>query len=458
MFKGQLLMLGPVLALWPLLSGRYGALGRVVSGFVLATGLILSPWLLLDNGPANWSAGPLRWIPSVMAACLVAATVSCYRRGVWERARAALNQLIDEWNGNVPRNSPSPGTPGEGWGGGSAVRTAEFEDPRQPPPYPSPGVPGEETRAHPSDTSLLRIAIFCASLLASIVFVTILVLQRWPPGGTISHAGRIVLLLGILIPPGVLARRALGVWLAAVVATCIWMGGYLYQGDWTWKSVGFEYGTRKFMKMSLGTPSLGNLPQILLRRFGWNIDDTAITMHLPDVAHLLHLGARASNGAVIGWFHDVGLDGVGVPLNIRQFLMLLFIVMTVAAGWGAAMHSRRNDPRILAAFAAVWTLMPAVLCQMAQRYMIFGAAVSSILIGIAPGLGLLHIVLALLGAGMIFQQLTQQWDGGRSPQLMDFLSRFGPDNGWIMLTIGLVFLYVAFAPGRRPADSELDWE
>jgi len=38
MFKGQLLMLGPVLALWPLLSGRYGALGRVVSGFVLATG------------------------------------------------------------------------------------------------------------------------------------------------------------------------------------------------------------------------------------------------------------------------------------------------------------------------------------------------------------------------------------------------------------------------------------
>jgi S-adenosylmethionine hydrolase len=34
--------------------------------------------------------------------------------------------------------SPSPGTPGEGWGGGFAGR-------RQPPPYPSPGVPREGT-------------------------------------------------------------------------------------------------------------------------------------------------------------------------------------------------------------------------------------------------------------------------------------------------------------------------
>src|SRR5205085_823914 len=42
--------------------------------------------------------------------------------------------------GNTRRNrilcSPSSGTPGEGWGGGSFSR-------EKPPPWPSPGVPGE---------------------------------------------------------------------------------------------------------------------------------------------------------------------------------------------------------------------------------------------------------------------------------------------------------------------------
>ncbi|HEY7089341.1 MAG TPA: alpha/beta hydrolase [Tepidisphaeraceae bacterium] len=50
-----------------------------------------------------------------------------------DELNAAMSKLIEQV-GAAP--SPSPGTPGEGWGGG-ASRGA------QPPPSPSPGVPGE---------------------------------------------------------------------------------------------------------------------------------------------------------------------------------------------------------------------------------------------------------------------------------------------------------------------------
>ncbi len=46
--------------------------------------------------------------------------------------------------------SPSPGTPGEGWGEGLGAVKPAFESPKQPSPYPSPGVPGEGNRGNPA--------------------------------------------------------------------------------------------------------------------------------------------------------------------------------------------------------------------------------------------------------------------------------------------------------------------
>jgi hypothetical protein len=245
----------------------------------------------------------------------------------------------------------------------------------------------------------------------------------------------------------------MGVWLAAVLGGSIWLSGTMFYGDWTWKTVGFEYGTRKFTRMALGIGSNGNLAQILETRFGWDVHDPAMTYYLPDIAHGLHL-AKPGVPVESGMLHDWGLDGTPVTLDIRQFLMVVFFSLVVMAGFGAAQNSRRNDPRFLASLAAVWVLMPNVLCQMAGRYQMWGAAVSSILIAISPGLALLHIILALLAAGMIAAQLLQS-DPSRSPMLHDMMTRFGPDDGWIMLLIGLVFLYVALAPGKRPAADEL---
>jgi hypothetical protein len=140
MFKGQTLVGGPILAVWPLLAGRWGKLGRLVIGFVFSAGVALSPWVVLGNQPPVWTAGALRWIPSVMAAALIAGALSYYRPPVIRRAAGLWNAMAAEWNRKPLADagiSPSLGNPGEGRGGGSGEIVI---------PEPSPGVPGEGIR------------------------------------------------------------------------------------------------------------------------------------------------------------------------------------------------------------------------------------------------------------------------------------------------------------------------
>jgi hypothetical protein len=393
MFKGQILVAGPILAIWPLMAGRWGALTRLVIGFLTAVGIIVSPWVVLSNRPADWSVGPLRWIGGVLCAAAIAAALSFYRRPV---QRQAL-QLWRELSGKASA----------------------------PVPVPAP---------------LLQTLFFGVISLAGIIVMTLLVLRRWPPDLLApSRMIGLALLLAIILPPWLLPRRTMALWLAAVLGSSIWISAYLYHGDWSWKIIGFDYGTRKHTMMALGANTIGSLPRILQTRFGWDVHDQAMTLYPPDIA---------------GPLHGLGLNGLPIQLDIRQLLIAVFAILMVLAGIGAALQSRRNHPRFLAAIASVWVLMPNVLCQMAGRYQMWGAAMTCLLIAVSPGLTLLHVVLSLLATGMITGQLLQR-DAGRSPQLFDLVSRFSPDNGLIALTIGLIVLYLALAPGRRPTRQEL---
>jgi hypothetical protein len=54
MFKGQLMMVAPVLALWPLFAGRWSAAARIVLGFLFAAALYASPWLARNRQAWEW--------------------------------------------------------------------------------------------------------------------------------------------------------------------------------------------------------------------------------------------------------------------------------------------------------------------------------------------------------------------------------------------------------------------
>jgi hypothetical protein len=67
MFKGQVMMVAPVLVLWPLFGGKWSAVARMIIGFLFAAAIAASPWLA--RNPQSW-----RWIGSVLllSAALIA--------------------------------------------------------------------------------------------------------------------------------------------------------------------------------------------------------------------------------------------------------------------------------------------------------------------------------------------------------------------------------------------------
>ncbi|MBV8780289.1 MAG: hypothetical protein JO353_02725, partial [Phycisphaerae bacterium] len=74
MFKGQVLMVAPVLFLWPVFGGRFGAAIRAVIGFAFGTALLASIWLL-----PNFAA--LLWVLSIALATL--GWIAIVRRRSW---------------------------------------------------------------------------------------------------------------------------------------------------------------------------------------------------------------------------------------------------------------------------------------------------------------------------------------------------------------------------------------
>jgi hypothetical protein len=474
MFKGQFLVGSPVLIMWPLLSMRWGALGRLVSGFVLSAGLILSPWLVLSSRLPVWNTGPLRWMQCVMAAALIVAVATAYRGWLRRLFVDLWRDTLARWNerstpalapvgasralgstsssedhpfnsngngdGDHGGNGDSPVLAGSGNGGGVAVATAPARAAVAPivEPKLSP------QRAH---ASILALIGFCLVLPTAVVFATLLVMRGWPGDADLAKSYGLYLMLLILIPPWFLKRSSLGVWMAAILGTSIWMSSMLFHGDWSWKTVGFEYGTRKFDKIATGEGSNGNLGAILARR-GWDIHDVAYTVRLPDLAGKLHLATRDATGHFTGWVHDYGLDGTPVPLDLKQFLITVFAVLLMLCGIGAAIQSKRNHPRFLAALVAPWALMPNTLCQMMCRYQSWGAVLSALLIAVSSGFGFVHVAMSLLAAGMIGNQLLAR-DIGRSPNVRTIISGLSPDDGWIMIFSALLILATALTPGRR---------
>lgn len=67
---------------------------------------------------------------------------------------------------------------------------------------------------------------------------------------------------------------------------------------------------------------------------------------------------------------------------------------------------------------------------------------------------MLHAVLCLIAAGMVVCQLLNS-DDARSPKIHDLMTRFMPDDGWVMLGIGVAFLLICLLPARRPGREEL---
>ncbi|MDB5328235.1 MAG: hypothetical protein JWM57_3804 [Phycisphaerales bacterium] len=410
MFKGQFLIGAPVLLIWPLAGLRWGAAARLITGFALMAGLLLSPWIVLDGRAISGAQPSVYWI--VALGCVSAIGIlATMLHGDLAQWAAMLRPIGRAFMRRLPFHKPRP---------------AADQDSSRP-------VIGLQAMA------------VSTTLMSGLLLAIIALWRSWPMDTSPAWYWLIALIGLLLVAPSAIPQRSFVPWSAAVIAASLWLSPWLFHNDWSWETVGYEYGTKKFDNAAMGRGSNGNLPGIMHQRFNWNTHDPAITLPLPNLASLLYLGQAKES--VPQWMHALGISGAGLTLDMKQAMLALYFVMVILCGIAAAAHSRRHDPRFLAAVAAPWVLMPNLLCQMMSRYHLWGAVLSAMLIGIRPELGVLYALLTALAAGMIFDALLYD-DPTRSPQLFDLMSRLSPDSGWIMLMAAAVVLFLARTPGR----------
>jgi hypothetical protein len=165
--------------------------------------------------------------------------------------------------------------------------------------------------------------------------------------------------------------RHVGARVAGIVATVIFLAGVLFGGSFAWLQIGFLYGSEHYPYLFIS--SCYNLPS-LLDRFGWSLKDSL-------------------------WSHDFGSRYVEVTL--QWGLRLLYLTALALCARGAARHFRDRDPRLLIAIAAPWLFMFALLGQMHERYLMWGAIVSAVALGVSVRLSIIHFIISAASATMI---------------------------------------------------------
>ncbi|HSV14913.1 MAG TPA: hypothetical protein VLI90_11675, partial [Tepidisphaeraceae bacterium] len=172
--------------------------------------------------------------------------------------------------------------------------------------------------------------------------------------------------------------RAIAYAAAAWVSTSVLLCAVLFGGSMAWYQIGIAYGARHYMQLTRGPAN--NLASILEENYQWRAPmETAMTLQ---------------PGRVAGWIAPmVSSDQTtpytpGQPLDIplRSLLGAIYAVFVVLCSIGAAIQSKRGSPRFLIAVTAPWIVMFAVLPQMHERYLMWGAALSAMTVAISPGL------------------------------------------------------------------------
>src|SRR5436190_9769142 len=152
-------------------------------------------------------------------------------------------------------------------------------------------------------------------------------------------------------------------WLAGILGCAVFIIGALTGGSFAWFEIGFLYGTKHYPYLFIS--SCYNLAS-LLAAAGWSLKDHLLSAHLGSVH-----------------FH----------VTLQWALRLFFLGAVALCARGAGRHQRNRDPRVLIAITAPWLLMFALLGQMHERYLVWGAVVSAVALGVNIRLSIVHFII-----------------------------------------------------------------
>src|SRR2546426_3548672 len=158
--------------------------------------------------------------------------------------------------------------------------------------------------------------------------------------------------------------RHAGVWIAGIIACAGFLIGALDGGSFAWLQVGFLYGSEHYPYLVIS--SCYNLP-LLLSKLGWSLKDPFWSVHFGSLD-----------------FH----------LTLQWTLRLLYVGALAVCAHGAGRQVRDRDPRVLIAITAPWLLMFALLGQMHERYLVWGAVISAVALGVSFRLSIIHFIIS----------------------------------------------------------------
>ena len=220
-------------------------------------------------------------------------------------------------------------------------------------------------------------------------------------------------------------------WVAGMIALGAFVAGALAGGSFAWLQIGFLYGSEHYPYLFIR--SCYNLP-FLLDRLGWSLK------------HSL-------------WSYEFGSRYIAV--TPQWMLRLAYLGGLALCSLGAARHSRNRDPRLLIAIAAPWLLMFALLGQMHERYLMWGAVVSAVALGVSLRLSAVHFIISAMSTAMIVHVMLIDKKLETTLGVVDLLRSVRPYASGLLLVCVAVCLWdtistrvPVFQRGRRQARPE----
>src|SRR6059058_821316 len=250
-------------------------------------------------------------------------------------------------------------------------------------------------------------------MLAGFLATTALIVSPWllrTPAAWISVAPVILVSLLFLLRYKLPYADA---WLAGILGCAIFVVGSFTGGSSAWLQIGFIYGTEHYPYLFIS--SCYNLPS-LLGQVGWSLKDSLLS----------------------GRFGSLDLH-----LTLQWALRLLYLGALALSARGLTRHLRARDPRALIAIAAPWLLMFALLGQMHERYLTWGAVVSAVALGVSVRLSIIHFIISIASTAMIVHVMLIDKKLDPTLRAIDFLQGVRPYASVLVLACVAVYLWDA---------------
>ncbi|MGH8092787.1 MAG: hypothetical protein ACREIF_04885 [Chthoniobacterales bacterium] len=212
-------------------------------------------------------------------------------------------------------------------------------------------------------------------------------------------------------------------WTAGLSAAAAFAVGAIGNGSFAWLRIGYLYGSERYPYLFIS--SCYNLPSLLSQ---WNL-----SLKTP--------------------FWSAHLGPLEFAFTLQWTLRLFYLATLVLCALGAARHARRRDPRLLIAIATPWLLMFALLAQMHERYLLWGAVLSAVALGVSGRLAVLHFLFSIMSAMMITHVLLMDKKLGPTLSTIDFLEHIRPIASCVLLVCVAIYFREVLstrAPYFRP--------